>query len=177
MPEVPDAPARAGLTLILGGARSGKSRVAESVVEGWPPPWVYVATAQALDDEMAERIALHRSGRRHGWQTIDAPLELPDVIQAVPAGTPLLIDCLTLWLSNLMLARGALDSSVLRLEGALRAAAGPVVVVSNEVGCGIVPENALARSFRDAQGRLNQRVAMIADRVELVVAGLPVRLK
>jgi adenosylcobinamide kinase / adenosylcobinamide-phosphate guanylyltransferase len=161
------------ITLVLGGARSGKSRYAESIVTGFPPPWIYVATAEPLDDEMLARIAEHRARRDSGWRSIEAPRDLAGVLSEIPAGAAVLVDCLTLWLSNLMLAGADIDAETARLDGVLARTATPVVLVSNEVGSGIVPDNALARRFRDAQGRLNQRVAARADRVVLMVAGLP----
>jgi adenosylcobinamide kinase/adenosylcobinamide-phosphate guanylyltransferase len=165
-----------GVTLVLGGARSGKSRYAESLVTARPHPWVYIATAEARDDEMAARIAGHQARRAEGWQTIEAPYELPAALSAAPQGA-VLVDCLTLWLSNVMHAKFDLDETVMKLEDALGAHAGTTVLVSNEVGLSIVPDNALARSFRDAQGLLNQRLASIADRVVLMVAGLPLTVK
>jgi adenosylcobinamide kinase/adenosylcobinamide-phosphate guanylyltransferase len=165
------------LTLVLGGARSGKSRYAESLITAQPPPWLYVATGQAGDDEMAERIAAHRARRDAGWRTIEAPHDLAGALDAAPANVRLLVDCITLWLSNRMLADAALDHEIERLEDALARRAGITVLVSNEVGYGIVPDNALARRFRDIQGRLNQRLAARADRVVLVVAGLPLVVK
>lgn len=174
-------------TLVLGGARSGKSRHAETLVERLPPPWTYLATAQIWDDEMAARIALHRDRRGAGWETRDATHALADALAALPAGRPVLIDCLTLWLTNRMLADPPLDDAALEAEGAALEAAiaahaggvhtGEVVAVSNEVGLGIVPDNALARRFRDAQGRLNQRLAARADSVLFLVAGLPMKVK
>lgn len=163
------------LTLILGGARSGKSRRAEALVTALPPPWTYIATAEAFDTEMVARIAAHRARRDAGWETLDAPRELPAMLRA--ARPPVLVDCLTLWLSNLMLAERDVVAETSALEAALAAREGPVVLVSNEVGSGIVPATPLGRRFRDAQGVLNQRMAAIADQVELVVAGLPLRLK
>ena len=165
------------LTLVLGGARSGKSRYAESLITACAPPWIYVATAQAGDDEMAKRIAAHRARRGAGWQTIEAPHDLAGAVDAVSLHASLLVDCLTLWLTNRMLAKADLDAEILRLEEALARRTGAAVLVSNEVGYGIVPDNALARGFRDAQGRLNQRLAARADRVVLVVAGLPLVVK
>ena len=165
------------LTLVLGGARSGKSRYAESLIAATPPPWVYVATAQALDAEMAERIAHHRKRRGDGWRTIEVPHDLQDAIDAAPAGAAVLVDCLTLWLSNRMLAEADIEADTAALEKALAYRQGPTVLVSNEVGSGVVPDNALARRFADEQGRLNQRIAARADRVVLVVAGLPLTLK
>jgi adenosylcobinamide kinase / adenosylcobinamide-phosphate guanylyltransferase len=168
------------LTLVLGGARSGKSRYAESLVAATPPPWIYVATAQAQDTEMAGRIARHRARRSAGWRTIEAPHDLAAAIDAAPAGA-ILVDCLTLWLTNRMLAKsssdGDIDADTCGLEAALARRGGPAVLVSNEVGSGIVPDNVLARRFRDLQGRLNQRLAADADRVVLVVAGLPLIVK
>ena len=173
-----DAAVAAGarLTLVLGGARSGKSRYAESLITALSPPWVYVATAEALDAEMTERIAVHRARRGGDWRTIEAPHDLAGAL-AAPAGAPVLVDCLTLWLSNRMLAQADVDAETDRLEEALDRRASPLVLVSNEVGSGIVPDNALARRFRDLQGRLNQRMAARADRVVLMVAGLPLTVK
>jgi adenosylcobinamide kinase/adenosylcobinamide-phosphate guanylyltransferase len=165
------------LTLVLGGARSGKSRYAESLITARAPPWIYLATGQAGDDEMAHRIAAHRARRNAGWQTIEAPHDLAGALDAAAAQAPLLVDCLTLWLANRMLAEADVDAEIARLEDALARRTGAAVLVSNEVGYGIVPENALARRFRDAQGRLNQRLAARADRVVLVVAGLPLVVK
>jgi len=167
----------AKLTLVLGGARSGKSRYAEGLMAALPPPWIYVATAEAGDAEMAERIALHRTRRGDDWQTIEAPHDLPAALAAAAAGAPVLVDCMTLWLSNRMLAGADMEAEAARLETALDDRRGVAVLVSNEVRFGIVPDNALARRFRDLQGRLNQRLAARADRVVLVVAGLPVVVK
>jgi adenosylcobinamide kinase/adenosylcobinamide-phosphate guanylyltransferase len=166
----------ARLTLVLGGARSGKSRYAESLVTALPPPWIYLATAQALDAEMAERIAAHRARRGSGWTTVGAPHELAGAM-AAHRDAPMLVDCLTLWLSNRMLADADIAAETERLERAMGERAAAMVVVANEVGFGIVPENALARRFRDQQGLLNQRIAALADRVVLMVAGLPVVVK
>ncbi|MBB5516948.1 adenosylcobinamide kinase/adenosylcobinamide-phosphate guanylyltransferase [Rubricella aquisinus] len=165
------------LTFVLGGARSGKSALAERLAIGCGLPRAYIATAQAWDDEMADRIVRHRADRGAGWLTIEEPRALPDAIKGVPAGHVTVIDCLTLWLSNEMLAEADLDRASAALRAALSAATGPVIVVSNEVGLGIVPENALARRFRDAQGRLNQAIAAEADTVLFVAAGLPMALK
>ena len=164
------------LTLVLGGARSGKSRHAESLVMTAPPPWLYVATGEPRDDEMAARIAAHRARRGADWRTIEAPRDIAGAFAAA-AGGATLVDCLTLWLSNLMLADADIDAECARLDAALAQAKAPLVLVSNEVGLGIVPDNALARRFRDVQGRLNQRVAARADRVVLMVAGLPLVVK
>jgi adenosylcobinamide kinase/adenosylcobinamide-phosphate guanylyltransferase len=169
--------AQAELTLVLGGARSGKSRYAEGLITALPPRWTYVATAQAGDDEMAARIAAHRARRGGGWQTVEAPHDLAGALRAAPPGMPVLVDCLTLWLSNRMLADADLDQEAAALEQILRPRDAPSVLVANEVGSGIVPDNALARRFRDRQGLLNQRLAACADRVVLVVAGLPLIVK
>ncbi len=160
---------------MLGGARSGKSRHAEALITRLPPPWVYVATAQAFDDEMRARIVEHRGRRAAGWRTIEAPLALADALRDA-GDAPVLVDCLTLWLSNLMLADADLDAAEAALDAALDRLA-PTVLVSNEVGLGIVPDNALARRFRDQAGRLHQRLAARADRVVLTVAGLPLFVK
>jgi adenosylcobinamide kinase/adenosylcobinamide-phosphate guanylyltransferase len=166
----------AKITLVLGGARSGKSRYAESQIASLPPPWIYVATAAAGDAEMAERIASHRARRGPNWRTIEATHNLDRVLADCKADA-VLVDCLTLWLSNLMLADGAVEEEMTRVEKALSSATAPKVLVSNEVGSGIVPDYPLGRRFRDAQGIFNQRIAALADRVVLVVAGLPVALK
>jgi adenosylcobinamide kinase / adenosylcobinamide-phosphate guanylyltransferase len=164
------------LTLVLGGARSGKSRFAEDLIAALPPPWAYVATAEAGDEEMAERIKAHRARRGASWRTIEAPRGLGDAIVSCHP-LPILVDCLTLWLSNLLLAQIDIDVEVACLERALEAAAAPVVLVANEVGSGIVPDHMLGRKFRDLQGALSQRIAARADRVVLMVAGLPLSLK
>jgi adenosylcobinamide kinase/adenosylcobinamide-phosphate guanylyltransferase len=166
----------ARLTLVIGGARSGKSRYAETLIGVLPPPWVYMATAQPFDDEMTARIAAHRARRGAGWTTVEAPRDLAEAL-AAHRKSPILIDCLTLWLSNLMLADADVGAEIERLERALATLAAPVILVANEVGSGIVPDNALARRFRDQQGLLNQRIAALADRVVLLVAGLPLVLK
>ena len=165
------------LTFILGGARSGKSRHAEDLIAAHPAPWTYVATAQALDDEMSERIVHHRMRRGEGWRTVDAPLDLVGALEAIEEGRPVLVDCLTLWLTNIMLAEQDVDAEAQRLAECLGRPRGPWFVVANETGLGIVPDNALARRFRDAAGRLNQMVAARADGVLFMVAGLPMRVK
>jgi adenosylcobinamide kinase / adenosylcobinamide-phosphate guanylyltransferase len=170
------AAASGRLTLVLGGARSGKSRYAESLVMALPSPWLYVATAEARDSEMAERVAVHQGRRGPSWTTVETPRDIAGAL-AANANTPALVDCLTLWLSNVLLADADVDAEIEHLDGALARTAAPVVLVANEVGSGIVPDNALGRRFRDLQGLLNQRIAVRADRVFLVVAGLPLTLK
>ncbi|MGC4027201.1 MAG: bifunctional adenosylcobinamide kinase/adenosylcobinamide-phosphate guanylyltransferase [Mesorhizobium sp.] len=165
------------LTFILGGARSGKSAHAEKLIEQLSGPWFYIATAQAFDDEMRERIHLHRERRGAPWQTVEAPLDLCAALDAIPDGVPVLVDCLTLWLSNQMLADADLAAECAALTEKLSLPRGPWFVVSNEVGLGIVPDNALARRFRDEAGRLNQSVAAVANRVLFMVAGLPMQVK
>lgn len=163
-------------TLVLGGARSGKSAYAESLFGDRPA--LYLATGQALDGEMAERIDHHRRRRGPGWSTLEEPLDLPESLDNVMRPErPVLVDCLTMWLSNLMLAGRDVDRAVERLCEVLAAPAGPVVLVSNEVGLGLVPESRIGREFRDHQGRVNQRVAAICRRVVFVAAGLPLILK
>ncbi len=162
------------VTFVLGGARSGKSTRALALAT--KAPRRFLATAEALDDEMASRIALHQAERGPDWDVVEAPLEIVEVIHGHRVGT-LLIDCLTLWLSNLMHHGRDVETESERLTDALKASKASVILVSNEVGMAIAPENALARRFRDAQGRLNQRVAAASDRVEFVAAGLPLKLK
>lgn len=169
------------ILFVLGGARSGKSRYAQQRAEALPGTLVYVATAQAFDDEMAARIAHHRTDRGPRWRTVEAPLALPEAVTAeAHRDRVLLVDCLTLWSSNLLLADRADDEgagAAQALVAALAAATGPVILVANEVGLGIVPDNALARRFRDIAGRINQAVAAAADEVQFIAAGLPLRLK
>ena len=164
------------LTLVLGGARSGKSRHAEALITAEPSPWVYVATAEARDEEMRARIAAHRGRRGAGWRTIEAPIAMPDaLLQAADA--PVLVDCLTLWLTNVMLAEQSPAIAADELDDALDWRDAPTVVVANEVGLGIVPETPLGRAFRDEAGMLNQRLARRAERVVFMVAGIPMAVK
>ena len=164
--------------LVLGGARSGKSAYAESVVRAAGPTALYLATATAGDAEMAERIRHHQDRRGEGWTTVEEPLDLAGTLERLAQpDRPILVDCLTLWLSNLMQDGADIDAETARLVAALPSLAGPVVFVSNEVGLGIVPDNALAREFRDHAGRLNQAVAAAVDAVVFVAAGLPLILK
>ncbi|SHF22035.1 adenosylcobinamide kinase /adenosylcobinamide-phosphate guanylyltransferase [Loktanella atrilutea] len=165
------------LTFILGGAASGKSAYAEGLVISTGRPRTYIATAQPFDAEMRRKIADHRSARGPDWTTVEAPLDPTAALAAqVPAGI-VLLDCVTLWLTNVLLADRDVELACHGLLAALTACPCPVVVVSNEVGQGIVPDTALSRRFRTAQGHLNQRLARQADRVVAVMAGLPLALK
>ncbi|KMS52897.1 adenosylcobinamide kinase [Novosphingobium barchaimii LL02] len=167
-----------GALFVLGGARSGKSRYAQARVESHPGTLAYIATAQAFDAEMEHRIARHQDDRDARWTTLEEPLALAGAIdRAAETAGAVLVDCLTLWLSNLMLADMPLDEPVAALGDALRRCQCPLVLVSNEVGLSIVPENALARRFRDEAGRLNQTIAALAHEVQFIAAGLPLRLK
>lgn len=165
------------LTLVVGGARSGKSRLAERLVTGTGLRRHYIATAEAWDDEMRARIAAHREDRGQDWVTHEAPRAVAGVLAGLPATDVVLLDCATLWLTNVLLAEADVAAESAALLAALMASAAPVVVVSNEVGWGIVPENALARAFRDHQGKLNQQIAGVAGLVLGVMAGLPMVLK
>ncbi|HEV2188565.1 MAG TPA: bifunctional adenosylcobinamide kinase/adenosylcobinamide-phosphate guanylyltransferase [Stellaceae bacterium] len=174
----PNAGRLPAVTLVLGGARSGKSRYAEALVMGAAQAGTYIATGEAGDAEMAARIAHHRAHRGAFWRTIETPLDLaPAILAHADPARPVLVDCLTLWVSNLLGAGRIIEHESEALLGALRDASGPVVLVSNEVGLGLVPETPLGRAFRDAAGRLNQAVAAAADRVVFIAAGLPLVLK
>lgn len=163
--------------LITGGARSGKSGLAERLTLELGRPAVYIATAQAHDAEMAARIAAHQARRGAEWRTEAEPLALPEALMRTDGAGPRLVDCLTFWLTNMMLGAQDWEAAADRLVEALEGQRAPVVFVTNEVGSGIVPENRLARQFRDAAGLLNQRVAAACDEVHLCVAGYPVRVK
>lgn len=163
--------------LITGGARSGKSTIAEARVLGMAPRATYIATAEIRDTEMAERIAAHQARRGDEWHSHPAPLDLVAALTATDGRGPRLVDCLTLWLTNLMLGGHDWELAAQGLVRTLPRQSDPVVIVTNEVGAGIVPDNALARRFRDAAGLMNQQVAAVADEVILAVAGLPLRLK
>ncbi len=166
------------ITLVTGGCRSGKSRYAQALAESLRSSRVMLATAEGLDDEMRDRIARHQADRRQGWRTIEAPREIaPHLDQP---GEVVLVDCLTLWVSNLLCSEATdaeVEAAALELVEALKASSSPVVLVTNEVGLGIVPMNALARRFRDHSGFLAQRIAEVADRVVLTVAGIPMIIK
>ncbi len=166
------------LALVLGGARSGKSGFAEGLIESTGAPAIYIATAEARDAEMRRRIADHRARRGPGWTTIEEPLNLVACLESAGAGPqPILVNCLTLFLSNLLGAGRDIGCEVARLLAMLPRLQAPIVMVASEVGLGIVPENAAAREFRDHAGRLNQGVAALADRVVFMAAGLPLVLK
>lgn len=164
-------------TIVIGGARSGKSTFAERLVDFSGKSKVYVATAQAYDAEMQARIGDHRERRGDGWRTIEAPLDVVTALNQATGADVVLLDCATLWLSNQLLAGADVACECDGLLDALARCSADVVVVSNEVGQGIVPENPLARRFRDEQGRLNQRLAVMSDLAVLVAAGLPLVLK
>ena len=163
---------------VLGGARSGKTALALERAEATGLSPVMVATAEGFDDEMRGRIAAHRAERGSRWSTIEEGRDLVGVLAwSAGEGRILVVDCLTLWLSNLMAEEVDVEAEIERLAEALVRPGGPVILVSNEVGLGIVPENALARRFRDLQGRLNRRIAAVAGRVTFVTAGLSLVLK
>ncbi len=165
------------LTFVLGAAASGKSAFAERLIAATGRPRIYIATAEARDEEMQVKIVAHRARRGSGWTTIEAPRDLDAPLAAASADDAVLIDCATLWLSNQLAAGVDLTTQESRLLHAIGSCAARVAIVSNEVGAGVVPDNALARRFRSAQGRLNQGLAARADLVVQVVAGLPLVLK
>lgn len=169
------------ITLVLGGARSGKSayaqRQAEQAAAGTRRPPLMIATAEAFDDEMRERIDRHRAERGDAWCTLEAPLDLASVVRGLSADDVVVIDCLTLWLSNQMLGDHDVATAIDDLTAAFAACPATVWIVSNEVGWSLVPDNALGRRFRDEAGRLNQRIAATADRACLIVAGMRLDLQ
>lgn len=165
------------LVLVLGGARSGKSAFAERLLMQLSDNRVYLATAQARDEEMSARIKAHQWSRGDGWDTLEVPLDLSGALSGIEGQSGVLVDCLTLWLSNQMEIDADLEQETDALLAGFERLDGPLVMVSNELGMGLVPETALGRSFRDAQGRLNQRAAQVADLVVFVAAGLPIVLK
>lgn len=163
--------------LVTGGAKSGKSRFAEELVLAMKGPSIYIATAQALDAEMTDRIAAHRFQRGEAWETVEEPLDLCAALNRTDGQGPRLVDCLTLWLSNMMLREVNWESAVGELIKGLGAQVSPVVLVTNEVGWGIVPMSPLGRQYRDAAGVMNQRIAACVHTVDLVTCGLPLRIK
>lgn len=166
-------------TLVLGGARSGKSAFAQKAAENAVDAGraTLIATGQAFDDEMAARIARHQADRGESWTTVEAPLALPEAVAALPENTVAVVDCLTLWLSNLMLNDRDVEAAAAALVAAVAACPARLWLVSNEVGLGLVPETPLGRRFRDEAGRLHQRLAQAVDEVFFVAAGLPLRMK
>lgn len=165
--------------LVLGGAKSGKSSYAEKCMRCFDPPFVYIATSQILDSEMQEKVRIHKKRRCEDWETLECPFELPEALRSLAgASHPVLVDCITMWLSNL-LCFSSLDAgeALDRLCDSIESADYPLIMVSNEVGAGIVPENALARRFRELSGSANQRIAAICGSVAVVMAGIPLRLK
>jgi adenosylcobinamide kinase / adenosylcobinamide-phosphate guanylyltransferase len=178
MEEGDCTPSQVRSLLVLGGARSGKSAYAQSLAETYGPKRLYLATAGAGDEEMATRIARHRADRGQGWTTLEEPLEVASALGAeARPGRVVVVDCLTLWLSNLMLAGREPGAAIAGLGAAIGALAGPAILVSNEVGMGIVPEHRLGREFRDWQGRANREIAQACDAAVFIAAGLPVELK
>ncbi len=177
MPDVPLSPIACRSVLVLGGARSGKSRYALQLAEQAARSRLFIATAEAGDEEMAARIARHRAERGEGWTTLETTRDLNGALKEARAGSVALVDCLTLWLANLAYAGDDIAAEIERLCDAVGPLAGPVVFVSNEVGLGIVPETPLGRDFRDWQGRLNQRMAAACAAVVFIAAGLPSALK
>lgn len=166
------------VTLVLGGARSGKSSFSERLVRDTGLERHYVATGRAYDDEMRQRISTHREDRGDGWTTHEVPLDLVNLLREVDApGRAVLVDCLTLWITNLMMENRDIDAEGDSLVQALGSVSGQLVLVSNEVGLGIVPDNRMAREFRDHSGRLHQKIAAVADEVFFVAAGLPLKMK
>lgn len=168
----------AKITLVLGGARSGKSSYAEVAAGKSERKKIYIATAEVCDDEMGERVGKHRLRRGGDWKTVEIPIDIAEQItNSNYVNSVILVDCLTLWLSNLLYKKINITQYINKLIEALKETQAEVILVSNEVGLGIVPENALARQFRDYAGMLHQQVAEVADEVVLVVAGIPVKIK
>ena len=166
------------ITFILGGARSGKSTHALRLGEASAGARIFIATAEALDTEMADRIERHRAERQDRWETIEEPINISAAISKYAiSGNTVLIDCLTLWLSNLFHHERDAETETSSLANSIERANGNIILVSNEIGLGLVPETSLGRNFRDAQGRLNQKIAAVSDVVEFVAAGIPLKLK
>ncbi|MDQ0196485.1 bifunctional adenosylcobinamide kinase/adenosylcobinamide-phosphate guanylyltransferase [Paenibacillus wynnii] len=174
-------------SLVTGGARSGKSSFAERLTMSLADQALYIATAQAFDQEMKERIALHRQQRsdaEYPWETVEEPYDLPGILDRLSGNKAVLVDCLTLWLSNVLLSveddenrQEIIEQEISRLEQSVMSFKGPLIMVTNEVGNGIVPEYALGRLYRDLAGRMNQRLARQSDQVFLVTAGIAIELK
>ncbi len=180
--EILDGRDRGEVTLILGGARSGKSRLGETIVGRDHSPAIYIATyaakAEVHDDEMDLRIAAHRARRGANWRTEEVPRELPRALDdLLPRGEPILVDCLTLWLTNILLAERAVEAEIEALAATLSRSRSTLALVANETGLGLVPDNPLARRFRDLAGLMNQQIAAAADNVLFVAAGLPLVMK
>ncbi len=164
------------LTLLIGGARSGKSTLAVQMAERYGTPVTFLATAEPFDDDLRDRIERHRAERPPHWTTVECPVELADAVRVAPAEHFVVIDCLTVWFGNLFAHHVERDASRDALVDALRQRAGHVVVVTNEVGMGIHPDTSMGREYRDELGRLNQMVAAVADTTMLLVAGRAMRL-
>ena len=165
------------ISFFIGGARSGKSKSAEIHTLKFGSPATYIATCEALDEEMAQRVKKHQARRDESWSTLFTPLNLADEIQKIGSNKPILVDCLTLWLSNHLLKKNDLEKEIDELANSLKNSNANIVLVSNEVGTGIVPDNALAREFRDNAGFMNQKIASVSDEVYWVVAGIQTQIK
>jgi adenosylcobinamide kinase/adenosylcobinamide-phosphate guanylyltransferase len=165
------------LTFLVGGARSGKSALAVALAASWQAPVTVIATGEAGDDEMAERIRLHRAERPKEWTTVEEPLELESALAAVPAGDAVIVDCLSFWVANLLERGDDVETCSEQAIASARTRNAPTVVVSNEVGLGVVPVSELGRRYRDVLGRVNQQWAAAADEAALVVAGRKLRLQ
>lgn len=167
----------AEIILVTGGARSGKSALAERLAQSCGNKVIYIATSEPFDDEMQSRIDRHRARRDAGWRTVDAPLELPDMLVQTDGDAPRLVDCLTMWLNNLIYHNRDVADEVDRLIEVISEQQADLVMVTNEIGSGLVPQTAEARKFRDLAGELNQMVAQAASQVYLSVSGIPVKIK
>ena len=165
------------ISFFIGGARSGKSKTAEIHTLKFGSPATYIATCEVLDEEMAQRVKKHQARRDESWSTLFTPLNLADEIQKIGSNRPILVDCLTLWLSNHLLKKNDLEREIDELANSLKNSNANIVLVSNEVGTGIVPDNALARQFRDGAGFMNQKIASVSDEVYWVVAGIQTQIK
>ena len=165
------------ISFFIGGARSGKSKSAEIHTLKFGLPATYIATCEVLDEEMAQRVKKHQARRDESWSTLFTPLNLADEIQKIGSNKPILVDCLTLWLSNHLLKNNDLEREIDELANSLKNSNANIVLVSNEVGTGIVPDNALAREFRDNAGFMNQKIASVSDEVYWVVAGIQTQIK